>query len=402
MRTLNTHRVLEYAWSVPAFTASDAMTATGLTRSTVIGVCDGLVASGWLEELGDARAIGDYRKGRPARRYSLHEAAGAVIGVDAGYDRMSATVADLRGRVLGRAESGIPSRSPHSIGRLADADGRRALAQRLVNEAIESAMIDPARVLAVTVGVPAPVDAAGASPDYDTGFWRLMNPDLGRLFHGLAPIVTVENDANLVAIAERSSVCGRGRGLDSYVALLVGEGFGAGLMIDRRLVRGRRGGAGEMRFLDHVSEVGSADGLALCARRWATEAIESGRLPERSPLALVDPAALREADVTLAAEAGDPVAAEIIERLAARLAQICLVLGDLLDVDRIIVAGSAVDTMPTVIRRAGEILDDSVDPASPELVPSALGPTAVRTGAIEHALGLVRERVLDLTPRPHR
>ncbi|MCU1442685.1 MAG: hypothetical protein JWQ59_835 [Cryobacterium sp.] len=52
-----------------AFTASDLMSTTGLTRSTVIGVCDELVRVGWLNELGDARAVGDYQKGRPARRY---------------------------------------------------------------------------------------------------------------------------------------------------------------------------------------------------------------------------------------------------------------------------------------------------------------------------------------------
>src|SRR5918997_1887909 len=136
LRRLNARRVLEYAWDTSAFTASDAMSATGLTRATVIGVCDELVRTGWLKELRDARAVGDYQKGRPARRYSLHDDAAVVIGVDAGYDHMSATVADLRGHTLGKAEAAIPARTPQTIGRLADSEARRSLARRLVDEAV--------------------------------------------------------------------------------------------------------------------------------------------------------------------------------------------------------------------------------------------------------------------------
>ena len=66
--------------------------------------------------------------------------------------------------------------------------------------------------------------------------------------------------------------------------------------------------------------------------------------------------------------------------------------------DRIIVGGSVVHSMPALIVHAGRILGDSGDPASPELLASALGAAAVTDGAIEHALGLVREKIFDLTP----
>ncbi|MCU1442861.1 MAG: hypothetical protein JWQ59_1011 [Cryobacterium sp.] len=398
LRRLSARRVLDHAWGSQAFTASDVMSTTGLTRATVIGVCDELVRKGWLNELGNARAVGDYEKGRPARRYSLREDAAVVIGVDAGYDRMSATVADLRGQALAHAEVLIPAQTPQSIGRLAGADARRALARRVVDEALQSAAMDQGNVLALTVGVPAPVNADGASPAFDTGFWQLMNPGLGQLFADSAQIVTVENDANLAAIAERTSAEGRGRDVDSYIAMLVGEGIGAGLMIDKRLIRGRHGGAGEMRFLDHVEGVGSSDGLALLARRWATDAIRFGGLPATSALGRLDPETLSESDVARAAESDDPAAAEILDRLAARLAQICMVLGDLLDVNRIIVGGAVVHSMPAIVHGASAILAGSDDPSTPELVASALGAAAVGTGAVQHALALVRERVFELLP----
>jgi predicted NBD/HSP70 family sugar kinase len=399
MRRLNARRVIEYAWGAGAFTASDVMGSTGLTRSTVIGVCGELVSTGWLQELGDARVVGEYRKGRPARRYSLRDDAAVVVGVDAGVDRTTATVADLRGRRLGHASTDLAA-ADSGRGPTADADTRLAAVRRVIDEAVAAAGLPARSVLAIAVGVPAPVSINGDPPRYATDFWRLMNPGYGRLLAGAAPIVAVENDANLAAIAERSAEGGSGRQVESYIALLVGEGIGAGLMIDGRLLRGRHGGAGEMRFLDHVTGVGSSDGLAMWARRWAAEAIRSGTLPEHSALGRLDADALTEGDVARAAADEDPAAAAIMNRLAARLAQICLVLGGLLDVDRIIVGGSIVQTMPGLIRQADGILAASGDPACPELLASGLGAAAVGRGAIQFALGLVRERVFDLNPAP--
>ena len=350
LRRVNARRVLEFAWRTGAFTASDAMTTTGLTRSTVIVVCDELVRQGWLSELGDARAVGDYTKGRPARRYALRDLAGVVVGVDAGYEHIAATVADLRGRPVGRAEVAIAAARPDRVERLADAETRRALALGAVRDALAASGAPALAVLAITVGVPAPVDRDGASPADDV-FWRLTNPGYAELFAGAAGLVAVENDANLAAVAEQAAPEGGGRDIDSYIALFVGEGIGAGLMIDGRLVRGRRGGAGEMRFLDRVEGVGSPDGIALLARQWAVDAIAAG-LPDGSVLGRLDPTTLDEVAVAAAADAGDPAAVEIVDRLAARLARICLVLGDLLDVDRIIVGGGAATALPAVIERA--------------------------------------------------
>lgn len=396
LRRVNARRVLEHAWRAGPFTATDVMAATGLTRSTAIGLCDELVAQGWLEELGDARAVGAYTKGRPARRYALRARAAVVVGIDAGYDHVSASVADLRGAILGTSGAVIPAAGPDRVERLADAAGRRDLARHTLREALDAARVSADDVLAITIAVPAPVDAEGASPAEDW-FWSITNPGYAEAFAAAAPLVSVENDANLAAIAEASAPDGGGRDVDSFIAMIVGEGLGAGLMIDRRLVRGRRGGAGELRFLEHVEGVGSPEGLALLARRWALDAIRDG-VPDGSALGRLDPDRLDEAAVGDAARAGDPTAIAIVDRLAARLARICLVLGDLLDVERVIVSGAAATSLPDVIDRAAALLDASDDPAAPELRTSRLAAECVTTGAIEHALSLVRAQALDLAP----
>ncbi|MFC0198523.1 ROK family protein, partial [Microbacterium arthrosphaerae] len=157
LRRASLDAVLGFAWDADAFTASDVLERVGLTRSTTIDVIDELVARGLLAELPNARAAGDYRKGRPARRFAFQPDAAFVVGVDAGASRLTATVADLRGeRRAVRHLSLEPAGEAPEV--------RRRAATELVDEALADAGIGRADVAALCVGVPAPVDRHGASP----------------------------------------------------------------------------------------------------------------------------------------------------------------------------------------------------------------------------------------------
>ena len=85
-----------------------------------------------------------------------------------------------------------------------------------------------------------------------------MNPDLIEMLSRWAPIVHIENDASLAAVAE--GAWGAAVGCRDYVSLLAGARLGAGVVVDGRLLRGAHGGAGEMVFLDDIPTVGGAGG----------------------------------------------------------------------------------------------------------------------------------------------
>ncbi|MCS6573352.1 ROK family protein [Curtobacterium flaccumfaciens pv. flaccumfaciens] len=364
-RGTSAETLLAYAFDSAAFTATEAIDATGLTRSTVLGAAEELVRLGWLRELDDARAAGEYRMGRPARRYELDTIAGVVVGVDAGQHRVTTFVADLRGTVLGRAEGALGASG-------LDVPVRLRVIADTVAAALASAGVDRTRVLVTVVGVPAPVDAAGASPD-DGGFWVRMNPG----FDGTVPggRVLVENDANLAALAERPS-----SGDASFAALLSGERYGAGLVVDGVLLRGAHGGAGEMRVLELVEGVGSSAGIGAVARTFVADAVAAGRIP--ADAALAADAAL----VFAAARSGDPVARTIVDRLA----RVCVLLASLLDIDRVVVAGAIAQPAVAVIDRARDLLAEGHFDPVPELVASSLGADVVVIGAVAHAVDAVR------------
>lgn len=381
--------VLTYAWDTEVFTASDAMAAVGLTRSTTIDVIEELVEIGLLTELPNARAVGDYRKGRPARRFELRGDAAVVVGIDVGPDHILTAVADLRGRVLSleHTATDLDHDSPEE---------RRAAATAAVDDALRAAGRERSEVLALCAGVPAPVDAEGASPPHRNGFWRRMNPDLAELFGAWVPLVRVANDASLAAVAEGS--VGAAAGERDFVTILSGEFLGAGAVVDGHLLRGAHGGVAEMVAFDHVTGVEDAGGLIVRLSQWAREEAQSGGSPTAVAAAGADSLSGSGRAVLAEARRGDPDARRLVARAGRVLGIITGVFGSLFDPRRVVLSGLATEDAADLVEAARASLPRELDLPAPELVASTLGFDVVCIGAISAALEAARTGVLDLGP----
>ncbi len=382
-RTLNARRLLTFAWPGQPLTATEFMEGTGLTRATVLSVCRDLAAAGWFEEVADARAAGNYAKGRPALRYVFRPDAAYVIACDADEDDFTVVVTDLHGVELVRIH--------RNIGATRTADTRRQLLLDLVDEALSLADVAPERVSAIVIAVPAPVDPDGESPaDEDENYWNKVNPGFISLFDGRGWEVLVDNDANLAALCEAAE--GAGVGVRSFATLLSAERFGAGIVVDGRLLRGKHGGVGEMRVLDMVVGVEAPHGLLRRVRWEIRQLADAGELA--GELAALPPAERGAEAVFSAAERGDATALRIVDALAGRLAPVVQLLSGLLDLDRIIVAGSIAASAEPVLRRTREIMGKGSLLGWADLVASTHGSDVVLRGAVSSAIALVRERAL--------
>lgn len=412
MRRANRQALLQLALAAEAFTAADAMAATGLTRATVLGVCAELEQAGLLEEAPAERG-GAVSRGRPARRFSLRAQAGILLAVDAGQHTLAARAADLRGRELAaerlvledaplvgddlEAGAAAAERRLEALRALLDRVSERADAADPADTADTADTGDAGRAggaprLLTVVGVPAPVDAEGSSPSGDAGYWPAMNPGLVDALDG--PVL-IENDANLAALAERAHLACSGADADHLAALLMGERFGAGLVVDGRLLRGADGGAGEMRFLETVlGDPRGADGVAALARRWALEALEAGETS--AALSALPTSELGAKDVFTAARDGDQLARAVLERIGDRLARIAMILSSLIAVDTVVVAGAIAEAIDPVLEHAREALPLIGTPPLPQLRASSLGRDVVVRGALELALTRLREDPLAL------
>ena len=387
LRRVSAGAVLEFMRLSAAVTVSEVMEATGLTRATAIAVCEDLKDRRWIRELENQRAFGDYQKGRPARRFELNARAGVVLGLDIGYFKVTVVVSDLRGDTLAK------SSLPFDVADLT-AEQRISFIDELAMTALEEAAARPDQVLAVCAGVAAPVDRQGdvlATQE----FWGLFDIDLRASLKELRGwTVLLENDANLAALGDRW--LGAAAGVDDVVVILASERLGSGVIDGGRLLHGSRGSAGELAFLDLVQGVGDTYGIAHLARTWAAEA-----MAERAPTSLraLARTGAEAEDVFAAAAEGDPVAQDILERLADRMARVIGTVATMYNPELVVIGGAVANSAGVLLEPiAARLPDYTATP--PRIAVSPLGDAMVTVGAVRAALDYVEKNSLDLELAP--
>jgi glucokinase len=166
-------------------------------------------------------------------------------------------------------------------------------------------------------------------------------PIRARLERALGRPVRLENDANAAAVAEWRF--GAGRGSSAFVFLTMSTGVGAGLVLDGRLYRGARYGAGEIGHIPVVPDGRAcACGLRGCLEAYTGGAALAARM--REDLAAGVKSAVRDlvrGDLTRisartwveALRAGDAYAQQLYEEWLDRLAQAIAIVVLALDAD---------------------------------------------------------------------
>jgi predicted NBD/HSP70 family sugar kinase len=353
---------------------------TELTRPTVAQAVEDLLAAGWLRQHAPRPAA----VGRPATRFSLNGRAAPVLGLDVGPHTVAAAVADLAGERLAEV------RRPVGHG-----DARHLLqaVDEAAQEALATAGLATDQVKAVTAATPGIVEAGTGRVLFAPSVPGWSEIDLaGRLRDRFRCAVTVENDADLAALAAARRHTDAG----TLLAVQWGERLGAGVVIDGRLHRGA-GQAGEIGFIRPSGQTGSGgggDGRGPLERAIGAEAIvglarrhAAGR--PGSGLAEVTDAAA----VFTAAATGDVLAAEVVDRVAAVFAEAVAPAVLVLSPHAIVIGGG--------IARAGTVLLEAIvghleglTLTAPRVELSELAEGTVLTGAIQMALDEVWRHAL--------
>jgi predicted NBD/HSP70 family sugar kinase len=210
---------------------------TGLTKATVSQLVADLLDRDLVAELDTPK---DGRVGRPATDVAATGLGVGGLGLEIDVDRVAASVVDLTGAVRVRRERRGDNRRARA-GRVIDRLG--AVAGEVLAEAA-AAGVD---CVGATLALPGLVDPASGTLFVAPNL-HWFDADLASVTARLdlppALALTVDNEANLAALAELR--VGAGRGLSSFVHLSGGIGIGAGVVLDGRLVRGAHGFAGEI------------------------------------------------------------------------------------------------------------------------------------------------------------
>ena len=260
---------------------------------------------------------------------------GWSVGLDIGGTKVDGVVLDAASTVRGTVRAAT----------VRGTDGVVACASRVVRELGAAAGISPADLTGVGVGVPGLVDPRTGSVSHAVNLGMdLSDVPLGALLTTVLDgvPVRVENDVNAAALGA-AHLLGLGADL-AYLAL--GTGVAAGVVLDGRLRRGFRGGAGE---IGHVPYEPSGPQCA-CGQRGCLELYASGSTLDAAwP---VSPGLHASHEVFEAAAAGDPRAGGVrdafVEAVAAAVRLIVLTY----DVERVVLGGG--------VAQVGEPLLDGV------------------------------------------
>lgn len=389
-RRASTRAVLEVAWEGEVLRADDVMEHAGVTRSTALQALDALGELGLVEELsctGEGSVMG-----RPARRFRLRVGveAGVVVGLEAGQRMMAATVTDLAGNVLARWGIDIPDADPahHQ-----DPALRRELARSAVATALHEAGAQDVDVLVMGIGVPAPVDGHGCSPEGELGFWRIMHAGLPEMFREDFAHVRIENDAALAALAELHF--GAARQEQDFVTLLLAWGIGAGVVMDGQLLRGANGAVGELGFFEMVEGIGTSAGFHEIVEEWVRGHWRKDELPAEHPwreylagvrareslLALLDPE--------------DPVVAPLFHELVRLTGRIVDLMAQVYDPAAVVIAGPVAADIGPVLDAVREGQTDTTGRPRPKVLASPLGEDVISLGAAAAARELSMGDVIE-------
>ncbi len=154
------------------------------------------------------------------------------IGIDLGGTKIEAILMDKKARILNRYRRPTEAHSPK---------------EKVLSNIVEA--IDKVKTKNVIgVGIGHPGFSMNRKLTSINNIPCLKGIDLAKELQEQTGLKTVaENDANCFAIAEHRF--GAAKGSSNVVALIIGTGIGAGIIISSRLYKGSHGGAGEIGYL---------------------------------------------------------------------------------------------------------------------------------------------------------
>lgn len=235
----------------------DLVARTGLTSGTISNLTNEMLREGLLTTTGTEASTG----GRPRVLLEINSRACLALGVNIGGTKIVTVLTDLDGTVIERHET--------PLDRTWSTDRQISQIISAIEEVIPNHGLRE-RLIGVGVGIPGLLDSAkGISVFAPNLGWRNM-PIKDILEERLEIPVIIDNAVRVGALGERW--WGAGQSAKNIVALYVGTGVGAGMILDGRLYRGSQEASGE---IGHVV-VAENGAKCSCGNRGCLEAMVSG------------------------------------------------------------------------------------------------------------------------------
>lgn len=230
----------------------------GVSPASVTTISSELIDAGLIEEVSVPRE-GEAGRGRPAVSLGVKASAHRVAGMKLSDREHTAVIVDFAGNLI--ADEAIP-RKPGPM----PLDGILDAVETLLDRVCAKAGMDRSALSAVGIGVPGFVDCADGMVLWSSILEGRGVPVAAEASVRLGIPVYIDNDANLVALAELWF--GAGRSLSDFAVVTIEHGVGMGFVLNHRIYRGAQRLGME---LGHI-KVQLDGALCRCGQRGCLEA----------------------------------------------------------------------------------------------------------------------------------
>jgi predicted NBD/HSP70 family sugar kinase len=200
----------------------------GVSPASVTTLSSELIEAGLIEEVAAPRE-GDAGRGRPAVALGVRAQAHFVAGMKLSDREHTAVIVDFAGKLI--ADDAIPRLpGPMSLTEIL------AAVETLLDRVCTKAGLARSSLTAMGIGVPGFVDVAEGMVFWSSVLSERSMPLAAAASARLGVPVYVDNDANLVALAELWF--GAGRSLSDFAVVTIEHGVGMGFVMNHRIYRG--------------------------------------------------------------------------------------------------------------------------------------------------------------------
>jgi predicted NBD/HSP70 family sugar kinase len=254
IRHINRQIVLNYVRERAPISRAEIAQETALQRSTISLIVDELKAQGLIDEF-----EGESTGGRPPILLQLRAADAVAIGVDLSTTHTIIATSDLAGSVLDHQQF------------VTDSDPARML--ELITRCVKELAEKRKGVEGVGISLPGLVDPENNNVMFIPHFkWRDW-PVADEVERVTGLPVTVDNDANALALAELWFGRPEIRQVRDFIMILVEQGLGTGIVFDGQVYHGIAGAAGEFghMIIGNKAPIACASGSRECWEAFASE-----------------------------------------------------------------------------------------------------------------------------------
>ncbi|MDY0393500.1 ROK family protein [Virgibacillus halophilus] len=204
-----------------------------IPQPTMTRIIEKLISANILHEQG----LGTSTGGRRPILLTFNESCSYAVGVEIGRSDIKVALTNMNGDLLSFTTK--ETRSDEAIDEIV------LKVKKTVDKVLADTGIERSLILGVGIGVPGPLNELEDGRISPPNFYGETDiPMKEMLEEQLDFPVTIDNDANVAALAEKWF--GQGKGIANFAYVHADVGVGSGLIINNDIYRGRYGEAGEI------------------------------------------------------------------------------------------------------------------------------------------------------------